>query len=121
MRANYCWTPTELPRDLQTDCLQVAQIFTYGATGPACDKDCLVDDIIESDDYVLQAILEVALLLSILAGRQVSVAMTVDRLRAEIQTDSVYKYLGQTIAGSIPLSNMSENWRYIIITETICH
>ena len=33
-----------------------------------------------------------------------SVAMTVDKLRAEIQTDSVYKYLRLTIAGSIQLA-----------------
>ena len=45
--------------------------------------------------------LEHASLLSISAGREVSVAITVDKLRAEIQTDSVYKYLRQTIAGSI--------------------
>ena len=89
---------------MQTDCPQVAQIFTYGATGPACDADCLVDDINESDDYVLKAMLEVALILSISAGRQVSVAMTVDKLRAEIQTDSVYKYLRKTKAGSIQLA-----------------
>ena len=104
MQANNCWLPSELPVDLPTDCPQVAQIFAYGATGPACDADCLVDDINESDDYVSQAMLEVASLLSISAGRQVSVAMTVDKLIAKIQTDSVYKYLRQTISGSIQLA-----------------
>ena len=78
-----------------------AQIFAYGASGPANDADYLTDDIDESDDYVSQAMLEVASILSISAGRQVSVAMTVEKLKAEIQSDSVYKYLRQTLAGSI--------------------
>ena len=48
--------------------------------------------------------LEVAALLSILAGKQVSVAMTVDKLKEEIQSDGLYKYLRLTIAGSVQLS-----------------
>ena len=32
------------------------------------------------------------------------VAMTVEKLKAEIQSDSVYKYLRQTVAGSIQVS-----------------
>ena len=48
--------------------------------------------------------LEVAALLSISAGKQVSVAMTVHKLKSEIQTDDLYKYLRLTIAGSIQLS-----------------
>ena len=48
--------------------------------------------------------LEVAALQSISAGKQVSVAMTVDKLKSEIQTDDLYKYLRLTIAGSIQLS-----------------
>ena len=81
-----------------------AQIFAYVASGPANDADYLTDDIDESDDYVSQAMLEVASILSISAGRQVSVAMTVEKLKSEIQSDSVYKYLRQKIAGSIQVA-----------------
>ena len=104
MRANDCWPPTGLPRDAQSDYPQIAQIFAYGAMGPACDADSQGDELSESDDYVTQSMLEVAALLSISAGKQVSVAMTVDKLKSEIQTDDLYKYLRQTIAGSIQLS-----------------
>jgi hypothetical protein len=47
---------------------------------------------------------EVAAMLSISAGKQVSIAMTVEKLKAEIQSDSVYKYLRQTVAGSIQVA-----------------
>ena len=104
MRANDCWPPTKLPRDTQTDYPQIAKIFAYGAMGPACDTDSKGDELSESDDYVTQSMLEVASLLSISAGRQVYVAMTVDKFRSEIQTDAVYKYLRQTITGNIQLS-----------------
>ena len=71
---------------------------------PACDADCQDEELIESDDYVTQSMLEVAALLSISAGKQVSVAMTVDKLKEEIQSDDLYKYLRLTIAGSVQLS-----------------
>ena len=74
-----------------------AQIFAYGASGPAFDADYSNDDIDESDDYVSQAMLEVACILSI-SG------VTVEKLKSEIQSDSVYKYLRQTIAGSIQVT-----------------
>ena len=48
--------------------------------------------------------LEVAALLSISAGKQVSVAMTVDKLKEEIQSDDLYKYLRLPIASSVQLS-----------------
>ena len=89
---------------MSVECPQFVQIFAYGANCPAFDADYLNDNIIESDDYVSQAMLEVASMLSISAGMQVSVAMTVEKLKAEIQSDSVYKYLRQTVAGSIQVS-----------------
>ena len=95
------WLPNELPTDLPAVCPQVAQIFAYGATGPACDAYCLVDDIEESDDYVSQAMLEVMSLLSISTERQVSV--------------------GRRLLGEYSCQNMLESWRYIITTEIICH
>ena len=55
-----CWPPTELPRDAQSDYPQIAQIFAYGAMGPACDADSQDDELSESDDYVIQSMLEVA-------------------------------------------------------------
>ena len=93
-----------MPRDAQSDYPQIAQIFAYGAMGPACDADSQGDELSKSDDLVTQSMLEVAALLSISAGKQVSVAMTVDKLKSEIQTDDLYKYLRLTIAGSIHLS-----------------
>ena len=47
-----------------------------------------------------QAIYEVASMLSISAGKQGSVALTVEKLGAEIQSDTVYKYLRKTLAGN---------------------
>ena len=70
-----------LPRDAQSDYPQAAQIFDYGAQSPACDADCQDEELIESDDYAAQSLLEVAALLSISAEKRVSVAMTVDKLR----------------------------------------
>ena len=94
----------QIQADLPVECPQFAQIFAYGVSGPACDADYLnddIDDIDESDDYVSQAMLEVASMLSSSAGKQVSVAMTAEKLKAEIQSDSVYKYLRQAVSGSI--------------------
>jgi hypothetical protein len=73
-----------LPADLPADDQQVARIFAYGAYGPAFDADYMTDDIGDLDDYVSQAMHEVASMLSISAGKQVSVAMTVEKLGAEI-------------------------------------
>ena len=65
-----------LPRDAQSEYPQAAQIFAYGAQSPACDADCQDEEFIES-----------AAILSISAEKRVSVAMTVDKLREEIQSD----------------------------------
>ena len=72
---------------------RIGRIFAYGAFGPACDADYMADDIEDSDDYVSQAMSKVASMLSISAGKQVSVEMTVEQLRAKIQLDTLYKYL----------------------------
>ena len=40
-------------------------------------------------------------MLSISAGKQVSVAMTVEKLGAEIRSDTLYKYLRQTLASKV--------------------
>ena len=96
--------PADLPADLPADCPQFSQIFAYGAGGPAFDADYLTDDIGDSDDYVLQAMYEVASMLSISVGKQVSVAMTVEKLGADIQSDTVYKYLRQTLAGNVQVA-----------------
>ena len=58
-------------------------------------------DIGDSDNYVAQAMHEVASMLSISAGKQVSVAMTVEKLGAEIRSDTLYKYLRQTLASKV--------------------
>ena len=56
-----------LPSDAQSDYPQAAQIFAYGAQSTACDADCQDEELIESDDYAAQSLLEVAALLSISA------------------------------------------------------
>ena len=50
-----------------------------------------------------QCLLETAAYLSILAGRRVSVAMTVDRLEEEIKSDVSYKYIRQVVDGSVDI------------------
>ena len=93
IRANttVSWPPTVLPKDAQSDYPTVVQIFAYGAQAPACDADVQDEELLDSDDYAAQSLLEVAAYLSISAEKQVSVAMTVDRLREEIQSDELYK------------------------------
>ena len=63
--------------------------------------DYKTDDIGDSDDFVSQAVTEVASLLSISAGKHISVAMTVEKLGAEIRSDEQYKYLRQTLASKV--------------------
>ena len=81
IRANttVSWPPTVLPRDAQSDYPKAVQIFTYGAQTPASDADGQDEELLESDDYAAQSLLEVAAYLSISAEKRVSVAMTVDR------------------------------------------
>ena len=81
IRANttVSWPPTVLPRDAQSDYPKAVQIFAYGAQTPACEADGQDEELLESDDYAAQSLLEVAGYLSISAEKRVSVAMTVDR------------------------------------------
>ena len=58
----------------------------------------------DSDEYVAQSLLEVAAYLSISAERKISVAVTVERLRDEIQSDESYKYLRQVVTGNVRIS-----------------
>ena len=103
IRANttVSWPPTVLPMDAQSDYPKAVQIFAYGAQTPACDADGQDEELLESDDYAAQSLLEVAAYLSISAEKRVSVAMTVDRFREKIQSYVLYKYLWQTIAGDV--------------------
>ena len=84
------------------DMCPMARIFAYGATCPAFKTDHKTDDIRDFDNVVPQSMCEVASILSILTGKQISVAMTVDKLVAEIQSDEQYKYRRQTLAGNEP-------------------
>ena len=54
----------------------LAQVCAYRARCPAFDADCKTDDIGDSDDFIAQSLWEVASILSILAGRHISIAMT---------------------------------------------
>ena len=93
IRANttVSWPPTVLPRDAQSDYPTVVQIFAYGAQTPACDADVQDEELLNSEDYAAQSLLEVAAYLSISPEKRVSVAMPVDRLWEEIQADELYK------------------------------
>ena len=42
------------------------------------------------------------------AGKQISVAMTVEKLAREIQSDEHYKYLRQKVAGKVPTIYVGE-------------
>ena len=97
------WPPMVLPKDAQSCYPNVVQIFAYGAQSPSEDAE-VRDEEIDSDDYAGQCLLEVAAYLSISAGKQVSVAMTVDRLHEEIKSDESYKYIRQIIVGTVSIS-----------------
>ena len=92
IRANIVcsWSPDVLPTDDISCYPKFAQIFAYGAESPSEDAEVLGEEASDSDDYVGQSMLEVAVYLSISAGRRVSVAMTVNKLREEIQLDESY-------------------------------
>ena len=100
------WLPGILPRDENTEYPSCVQVFAYGANSPSSDPEVQNDGQIDSDDYVHQALSEVAEYLSISAGKRISVAMTIDKLRQEIQSDADYKYLRQTIIGEIKLDKL---------------
>jgi hypothetical protein len=85
------WLPMKLPAD---ECYpNISQIFAYGAETPSNDAEVDNEETLDSDDYVGQCLLETAEYLRISAGRRVSVAMTVNRLREEIKSDVSYKYI----------------------------
>ena len=69
----------------------------------------MTDDI---GDSVLQAMSEVASMLNISAGKHISVAMTVEKLRAEIRSDKLYKYLRQTLASKVQTVYVGELSKY---------
>ena len=48
--------------------------------------------------------MEVASYLSLSAGKRVSVAMTVDKLKREIQLDDSYKYIRQVNNGTVKIA-----------------
>ena len=96
--------PSVVPYDDQSDYPSVAQIFAYGAQTPSEDADVSDEWSKDSDDYVAQSLLETAAYLSISAERRVSVAVTVERLQDEIQSDESYKYLRQVVNGNVRIS-----------------
>ena len=53
--------------------------------------------------------LEVAAYLSLSAGKRVSVAMTTDKLRKEIQLDESYKYIRQVVNGTVKIAKFEGN------------
>ena len=71
----------------------MAQVFAYGANCPAFDVDQLIDEIRDADNVIAQAMNEMASVLSMAAGKHISTAMTVEKLKLEIQLEEQYKYL----------------------------
>ena len=67
---------------------KIAQVFAYGENCPAFDADQSVDDTGDADNYIGQAMNEVASVLSLAAGRNISFAMTIEKLQREIQLDN---------------------------------
>jgi hypothetical protein len=53
--------------------------------------------------------MEVASYLILTAGKRVSVAMTVDKLKREIQLDDSYKYIRQVIDGTVKIAKFVGN------------
>ena len=58
----------------------------------------------DSDDYAGQCLTEIACYMSLSAGQRISVAMTTDKIKSEIQMDSEYKYIRQVICGSVKIA-----------------
>ena len=89
IRANTgcAWPPNVLPRDDISCYPKYAQIFAYGVDTPSEDAEVLGEEMSDSDDYGGQCLVEVANYLSLSAGKRLSVAMTTDKLRAEIHLD----------------------------------
>ena len=102
------WPTMDLPTD---DCYpHFSQIFAYGASTQSDDAEVGEDGCMDSDDYVGQCLLETAAYLNISAGRRVSVAMTVDRLKEEIKSDVSYKYMRQIVDGSVDIGKFEGKW-----------
>ena len=98
------WLPNVLPRDDISCYPKYAQIFAYGADTPSEDAEVLGEEMSDSDDYAGQCLLEVVNYLSLSAGKRVSVAMTTDKLRAEIQLDESYKYIRQVVNETVKIA-----------------
>ena len=101
--------PHSVPQDDISCYPTYVQIFAYGAYSPAEDAEVLGEEPSDSDDYVGQCMVETASYLSISAGRRVSVAMTVDKLKREIELDISYKYICQVINGSVKIAKFVDN------------
>ena len=82
------WQPTTLPKDDIYSHPTFAQIFAYGANTPSDDPEVLGGGMMDSDDYASQCLTEIASYMSLSAGQRISVAMTTDKIKSEIQLDS---------------------------------
>ena len=111
IRANTgcAWLPNVLPKDDISCYPKYAQIFAYGADSPTEDAEVRGEERSDSDDYAGQCLVEVANYLSLSAGKRVSVAMTTDKLRAEIQLDESYKYIRQVVNGTVKVAKFEGN------------
>ena len=98
------WQPPTLPKDDIYSRPTYAQIFAYGANSPSDDPEVLGGDMSDSDDFAGQCLTETACYLSLSAGQRISVAMTADKIKSEIQKDSEYKYIRQVICGAIKIA-----------------
>ena len=66
-----------------------AQVGVFGVNCPVFDADCLLDRIEDAENYITQALGEMASVLGMSVGRNISMAMTIDKLQKEIQFDKI--------------------------------
>ena len=65
----------------------MAQVFAYGARCPAFDANCKTDYIGDFDDFIAKLMCEVASILSISAGKHISIAMAVENKAKAISAE----------------------------------
>ena len=110
---NECTIPRSQQKDGEgaKDC-KAALSFAFGAKCPAFDADQYLDSIGDADNYIGKAAGEVASVLSLAAGRSISIAMTVEKLQREIQCDDEYKYVRKIVAEKLHLVFAGELAKY---------
>ena len=95
-------SPTQQGAGKRANECKTAQIFAFGANCPVFDADCLLDRIGDAENYITQLLGEVASVLGMSAGRNISIAITIEKMQKEIQFDKIYKYVREVVAERRP-------------------